>query len=80
MQKLFWNILKESEGKRIFIDIPGRIDNDRGRRKGNVKIISKTQRQFILCVYYKDKIIASAGIMPWMEKKKFCIGRVLEFV
>ncbi|WP_261658916.1 GNAT family N-acetyltransferase [Fusobacterium necrophorum] len=24
----------------------------------------------MLCVYYKDKIIASVGIMPLMEKKK----------
>ncbi len=30
----------------------------------------KTKNQFILCVYYKDCIIASAGIMPVMEKKK----------
>lgn len=36
-----------------------------------LKSFQKTQRQFILCVYYKDKIIASAGIMPWMEKKSF---------
>lgn len=35
-----------------------------------LKTFQKTQHQFILCVYYKDKIIASAGIMPWMEKKK----------
>lgn len=35
-----------------------------------LKTFHKTQRQFILCVYYEDKIIASAGIMPLMEKKK----------
>src|SRR3712207_7524561 len=40
------------------------------RSREMLKTFHKTQRQFILCVYYEDKIIASAGIMPLMEKKK----------